>query len=145
MAKQPGSTFRLAVCVCALFCATAARAADPRERIERVVSDLKTQLSIAQTVNVAVVADNPRLFSVTPAEHQPGTFLLSVEEDFAQGLNDAELRAAVAHELGHVWIFTHFPYLQTEQLANDIASRVVSRETLTPLYEKVWKARTPSR
>jgi predicted Zn-dependent protease len=79
------------------------------------------------------------LFSVVPVEHQQGTFLLSVEEDFAQALNDTELRAAVAHELGHVWIYTHFPFLQTEQLANDIASRVISRDTLTPLYDKVWK------
>ena len=31
------------------------------------------------------------------------------------------------HELGHVWIFTHHPYLQTEQLANRIAMRLVSR------------------
>jgi len=82
---------------------------------------------------------NPKLFSVTPAEHRPGTFLLSAEEDFARGLSEAELRAAIAHELGHVWIFTHFPYLQTEELANDIASRVVSRDILGPLYEKVWK------
>jgi predicted Zn-dependent protease len=139
MARKPGSIFRFAMCVCALLCATASHAAGSRERIERVVNDLKTQLSIAQTVDVAVVAENPKLFSVTPAEHQPGTFLLSVEEDFAQGLNDVELRAAIAHELGHVWIFSHFPYLQTEQLANDIASRVVSRDSLAPLYEKVWK------
>ena len=140
MSKQPGSTFRSVVCVCALLCAaTTARAADSRERIERVVNDLKTQLSIEQTIDVAVVAENPKLFSVTPAEQQPRTFLLSVEEHFAQELSDAELRAAVAHELGHVWIYTHFPYLQTEQLANDIASRVVSPDSLAPLYEKVWK------
>ena len=85
------------------------------------------------------MAENPKLFSVSPAEQQPGTFLLSVEEDFAQELSEVELRAAIAHELGHVWIFTHFPFLQTEQLANDIASRVVSRDSLAPLYEKVWK------
>jgi Zn-dependent peptidase ImmA (M78 family) len=45
----------------------------------------------------------------------------------------------VAHELGHVWIFTHHPYLQTEQLANQIAMRLVARETLEPIYEKLWK------
>jgi len=139
MAHQHGSTLRLAVCVCVLACAATARAADQRDRIARVVNDLKTQLLITQAVDVAVVAENPRIFSVTPAEHLPGTFLLTAEEDFAQGLSDAELRAAIAHELGHVWIFTHFPYLQTEELANDIASRVVSRDSLVPLYEKVWK------
>ena len=135
------STFRLALCVYALVCAAPAHAADQRERIERVVDDLKARLSIAQTIDVSIVQANPQLFSVAPAA-QHATFLLSVEEDFAQGLSDAELQAAVAHELGHVWIFTHFPYLQTEELANDIAARVISRETLAPLYDKVWKARS---
>jgi Zn-dependent peptidase ImmA (M78 family) len=50
------------------------------------------------------------------------------------------LKSTVAHELGHVWIFTHHPYLQTESLANQIAERVVSRESLVQVYEKVWKA-----
>ena len=139
MLTRLGSTFRLAVCVCTLAGAARAHAADQQTRVQHVVDDLKTQLSIAQPVNVAIVDRNPKLFSVVPVEHTRATFLLSVEEDFAQGLTDDELRAAVAHELGHVWIFTHFPYLQTEELANDIASRVVSRETLAPLYDKVWK------
>jgi hypothetical protein len=38
-----------------------------------------------------------------------------------------------------VWIFTHHPYLQTESLANSVAMRVVSRESLTKTYDKVWK------
>ncbi|MCI0721982.1 MAG: hypothetical protein L0338_23875, partial [Acidobacteria bacterium] len=50
-----------------------------------------------------------------------------------------ELSASIAHELGHVWIFTHHPYLQTELLANQIALRVVAREDLEKTYEKVWK------
>ena len=140
MTRRLGNTFRLAVCVCTLVLARRARAADQQARIQHVVDDLKSQLSIAQRVDVAMVEANPRLFSVVPETHQPetpATFLLSVEEDFAQGLSDAELRAAVAHELGHVWIFTHFPYLQTEELANDIASRVIPRDALAPLYDKV--------
>lgn len=143
MTRRLGHTFRLAVSVSTLALATRAQAADQQARIQHVVDDLKSQLSIGQRVDVSVVEANPRLFSVVPVknvEHGadlPATFLLSVEEDFAQGLDDVELRAAVAHELGHVWIFTHFPFLQTEELANDIASRVVSRETLAPLYDKV--------
>ncbi len=139
MRKRLGSSFRIGVYVCALAHATRAHAIDQQERIQRVVDDLKARLAITQPVNVSVVQTNPKLFSVVPAEQKGGTFLLSVEEDFAQALTDAELRAAVAHELGHVWIFTHFPYLQTEELANDIASRVVNRDSLAPLYEKVWK------
>jgi hypothetical protein len=139
MLTRLGHTIRLSVCVCVLANAANAHAADQQDRIQRVVQDLKARLSIAQTVDVAIVRANPKLFSVVPVERQRSTFLLSVEEDFAVGLTDVELRAAVAHELGHVWIFTHFPFLQTEQLANDIAARVVSRDSLTPLYDKVWK------
>jgi len=139
MTTRLGNTFRLALCVCALAAVRHTHADDQQERIQEVVDDLKSRLSISQTIDVDIVKNNPKLFSVVPAEQQRATFLLSVEEDFAQGLSDAELRAAVAHELGHVWIFTHFPYLQTEELANDIAARVVSRESLMPLYDKVWK------
>jgi len=139
MLSRLGSTFRLALCVCVLACTRTAHALDQRERIQQVVDELRAGLAIEQPVNVSMVPSNPRLFSVVPAEHQPATFLLSIEEGFAQDLSATELRAAVAHELGHVWIFTHFPFLQTEELANDIASRVVSRESLAPLYDKVWK------
>ena len=77
--------------------------------------------------------------SVEPVENgSKRGFRLNVEEAFVKGLSDAELMAAVAHELGHVWIFTHHPFLQTEQLANDIAMRLVSRDALVHLYERVW-------
>ncbi len=132
---------RFAAAVCALACATTARASDQQARIQRVVDGLRVKLSITQPVIVTMVQTNPSLFSVAPPADRAGTFLLAVEEDFAQELSDAEVEAAVAHELGHVWIFTHFPYLQTEELANEIAARVVSPERLRPLYAKVW-ART---
>jgi hypothetical protein len=138
MLNQLGRTCVAALCVCA-FASTPVRAADNRERIQQIVDDLKTRLAIPQTINVTLVRTNPKLFSVAPVEHEDGTFLLSVEEDFAQALDEDELTAAVAHELGHVWIYTHFPYLQTEELANDVASRVIDRNTLRPLYDKVWK------
>jgi Zn-dependent protease with chaperone function len=138
MLKQLGRTCVAALCV-SVFASAPAHAAGDRERIQQIVDDLKTRLAIPQTINVTVVRTNPKLFSVAPVEHENGTFLLSVEEDFAQALNEDELTAAVAHELGHVWIYTHFPYLQTEELANDVASRVIDRGTLGPLYDKVWK------
>lgn len=140
MMENLGRACVAALCVClCTFASAQVRAAGDRERIQHIVDDLKTRLAIPQTVNVALVSTNPTLFSVAPVEHERGTFLLSVEEDFARALDDAELRAAVAHELGHVWIYTHFPFLQTEELANDVASRVIDRNTLRPLYEKVWK------
>jgi hypothetical protein len=94
------------------------------------------RLGIAEPVHVSLVPTNRLLMSVEPAEHE---FELSVEDGFVDSLNDAELSAAVAHELGHVWIFTHHPFLQTEQLANEVAMRLVSRQVLARLYDKVWK------
>jgi predicted Zn-dependent protease len=66
------------------------------------------------------------------------TFKLSIEQDFLRQLSDEELKAVVAHELGHVWIYTHHPYLQTEQQANQIAMRIVTRDALVKVYGKVW-------
>ena len=57
-----------------------------------------------------------------------------------QLLSADEMEAVLAHELGHVWIFTHHPYLQTELLANQVAMRTVSRDALARVYEKVWKS-----
>ena len=64
-------------------------------------------------VAVSVVPKNPLMVSVEFTDTDTG-FLLSVEEDFVNELTQEELEAAIAHELGHVWIFTHHPFLQTE-------------------------------
>ena len=107
-----------------------------RTRIQHVVDEISARLGITDAVLVSIVPSNRLLMSVEPAEH---AFELKVEDGFANGLDEAELRAAVAHELGHVWIFTHHPFLQTEQLANEVAMRLVSRDVLAVLYDKVWK------
>lgn len=88
---------------------------------------------------MSIVADNALMVSVQRQLGKDDVFQLSFEEAFLRQLNDEEIRAVVAHELGHVWIFTHHPYLQTEQLANQIAMRLVPRESLEPIYDKVWK------
>ncbi len=107
--------------------------------IQRVVDDLRVRLSISQEVDVTLVATNPLVVSVDPLHGRQGPFEMAFEADFAGQLDAPELRAVVAHELGHVWIFTHHPYLQTEQLANEIAMRVVSRASLERVYRKVWQ------
>jgi len=111
-------------------------------RVQRLVDQLRAKLKIAEPVKVTLVPSNRLLMSVEPVTNgSKRNFQLNVEEEFVKGLRDDELRAAVAHELGHVWVFTHHPYLQTEQLANDIAMRLVSRDALVHLYDRVWSRR----
>jgi len=109
-----------------------------QQRIQEIVNDFMVKLTMNQKVAVTVVPKNPLMVSVEYTDTESG-FLLSVEEDFINELTDEELHAAIAHELGHVWIFTHHPYLQTEVGANKIAQRLVPRSSLVQVYEKVWK------
>jgi hypothetical protein len=127
----------------AIFCALATSVAaqdssssPQRERIQHIVDSISARLGIAEPVRVSMVVSNRLLMSVEPAEH---FFELKVEEGWPDSLDDSELTAAVAHELGHVWIFTHHPFLQTEQLANEVAMRLISPSALARLYDKVWK------
>jgi hypothetical protein len=125
-----------------IYCASSASVAAQdhlslqRTRVQQVVDDLAARLGIAEAVRVSIVSENRLMMSVEPAEH---AFELKVEDGFIDGLDAAELAAAVAHELGHVWIFTHHPFLQTEQLANEVAMRLISRDVLAQLYGKVWQ------
>ena len=105
------------------------------DRVQGVTDDLKARLDLDHNVFVTLVPENPAMVSV---QRDAGGFALSFERSFLAALSDDELEAVVAHELGHVWIFTHHPYLQTEALANQIAMRVVSRGSLEAVYEKVW-------
>jgi len=109
-----------------------------QQRIQAIVDEFLGRLTLTQKVSVAIVPKNPLMVSVEFNTADAG-FLLSVEEEFINELTDEELEAAVAHELGHVWIFMHHPYLQTELLANQIAQRLVPRSSLVQVYEKVWK------
>jgi hypothetical protein len=107
-------------------------------RIQALVDELKAKLGISQDISVSLVRANPLLVSVGEHKQRSGAFELSFEDGFLDSIDDDELRAIVAHELGHVWIFTHHPYLQTERGANDIAMRVVTRDVLERVYAKVW-------
>ena len=108
-------------------------------RLQQVTDGLRRSLNILERVLVTVVDHNPLVMSVETLSGRSGPFVITADDEFIRSLTDAELEAAVAHELGHVWIYTHHPYLQTERLANEIASRVISPEVLVPVYEKVWK------
>jgi hypothetical protein len=116
-----------------------ANAPSAREgKLQAIVSDLQSRLLITSPIVVSIVPSNALMMSVEAPTDTRKTFLLSVEASFLDMLTDDELEAAVAHELGHVWIFTHHPFLQTEELANRIAMRAVRRESLERVYAKVW-------
>lgn len=109
------------------------------DRLQHITDGLRRRLNILERVLVTVVDHNPLVMSVETLAGRSGPFVITADANFLASLSDEELQAAVAHELGHVWIYTHHPYLQTERLANDIALRVISPELLVPVYEKVWK------
>lgn len=108
------------------------------KRAQEFVEQLRAALPITSEVQIAVVAYHPLVFSVQPLDLHKERFLLTMELGFLLMLKDDELRAAVAHELGHVWIYTHRPFLQTERLANIIGQRVVDRESFERLYSRLW-------
>lgn len=109
--------------------------------LQDLTDDLRGRLQITERVHVTLVDHNPLVMSVETLNGRAGPFVISVDRGFIEQLNREEVEAALAHELGHVWIYTHHPFLQTERLANDIAMRVVNRSAFEPVYQKVW-ART---
>jgi hypothetical protein len=115
-------------------------AREPRSAasIQELVNRVRARLGIEANVATAIVPTNPLLVSVQPVDSAPGAFQITFEERFLTALDERDLEAIVAHELGHVWIFTHHPYLHTERLANTVAMRAVPRESLERVYGKVW-------
>jgi hypothetical protein len=107
--------------------------------IQELTDDLRGRLEIAEKVEVTIVDHNPLVMSVETLSGRTGPFVITVDREFAAELSHSELEAALAHELGHVWIYTHHPFLQTERLANDVAMRVISRSAFEPVYAKVWQ------
>lgn len=107
-------------------------------RVQDAVDAIKTKLALPHEVSAVIVDDHPLMVGVEPVPGRKNVFVVSLEAAFLDELSDQELDAVIAHELGHVWIFTHHPFLQTEQLANQIAMQVVSRQTIEAVYAKVW-------
>jgi hypothetical protein len=109
------------------------------KRAQELINELRVGLTLDKEVQLRIVVSNPLVFSVEPLDSSKKRYALSMELGFLMMLDDDELRAALAHELGHIWIFNHHPYLQTERLANDIGRRVVKREAFERVYGKLWK------
>jgi hypothetical protein len=146
-----GLRYPVAVVVCALgglaVLLPSVRAAERDEpvvvpdaagRVQAVVDSLRDRLGLAEPVTVTLLPKVALVVSVAAPAADERIYRLEMEADFFASLAPDELEAAVAHELGHVWVFTHHPYLQTERLANQIAMRVVSRDSLARLYRKMW-------
>ena len=106
--------------------------------LQDVTDDLRARLHIGERVHIEIVDHNPLVMSVETLAGRSGPFVITVDRDFIRELNSTEAEAAIAHELGHVWIYTHAPFVQTERLANDVAMRVIDRSAFEPVYEKVW-------
>jgi len=106
--------------------------------LQDLTDELRGRLEITERVHVTLVDHNPLVMSVETLSGRTGPFVITIDRQFISELSREEVEAAIAHELGHVWIYTHHPYVQTERLANDIAMRVVSRSAFEPVYEKVW-------
>jgi hypothetical protein len=134
---------------CAFFLFTlsrsvaAAPAAEPSarviERLQLVVDRLRGELGITESVDVSIEPQVALVVSVEAPVDRGAPFRLAIEDRFLDRLSTDELDAVLAHELGHVWVFTHHPYLQTEKLANQIAMRVVTRDSLVSVYHKLWE------
>jgi hypothetical protein len=107
--------------------------------LQDITDNLRARLEITERVHVTLVDHNPLVMSVETLSGRTGPFVITIDRGFIRELGRAEAEAAIAHELGHVWIYTHHPFLQTERLANDIAMRVINRSAFEPVYEKVWQ------
>ena len=103
-----------------------------------IVNHLRGELSIRSEVDIILVKYHPLVFFVEPEDARKERFRLSMEVDFFMRLDDDELVAALAHEMGHIWIFTNFPFLHTEMLANVIGQRVAPRRSFERIYTKLW-------
>ena len=107
--------------------------------LQEITDNLRTRLEIGQVVQVTLVDHNPLVMSVETLGGRGGPFVITVDREFISELGHDEIEASLAHELGHVWIYTHQPYIQTERMANEVAMRVIRRAAFEPVYEKVWR------
>ena len=145
-AGAPRSTwFVPALTVVFVFWSVIPMAVDPVDPItirakfaQSIVDQLRESFAIRSEVRIALVDSHPLVFSVEPIDARRQRFRLSMEVGFLEILDDDELVGALAHELGHVWIYQHHPFLQTERLANEVAQRVVPRRDFEKVYQKLW-------
>src|SRR2546427_9046126 len=106
-------------------------------RIRVIAANLEARLEMTQNVQIWIVPVDERMVSVErihKGASADDVFIIQLDQSFLEGLNDEELQAAIAHELGHVWIFCHHPHSQTEALATETAATAASRASLKKVY-----------
>src|SRR5262245_64013303 len=96
-------------------------------QLAQIAAKLCAKLGIEKEVQIIIAAENPRIVSVEKILQPEELYVVTFDRQFLNTLNEEEFTAALAHEIGHIWIFSHFPYLHTEALANEIALKSVSR------------------
>ena len=109
-----------------------------QEQLDAIAKDFQARLGINESVVIVLVESNEYVVSVQRSSTSHDTFLIKFQKSFLSTLSEEELRAVIAHEFGHIWIFTHHPFLQTEALANEKALQLISRDNLSKVYQKVW-------
>jgi len=129
--------FLLATGTAQLDAESAASLPDEAQTAQAIADEFRARLEIPGQVSVLIVSQDKKLVSVRRSAERKDLFLLSFDQTFLTALSEEEIRAAIAHEFGHIWIFTHHPYLQTEALANRTAMELVPRESLEKVYTKV--------
>ena len=68
--------------------------------LQDLTDDLRGRLYITERVHVTLVDHNPLVMSVETLAGRTGPFVISVDREFIQELNQPEVEAAIAHELG---------------------------------------------
>src|SRR5262245_12111829 len=103
--------FLLIVSFGCLLCEAYAKDANPPEdtikRMHVILDDLEARLQMPQHVEVRIIGREPRMVAVqriAQPSSAAGSFVIRLDEQFFDSLDEEELRAALAHELGHVWI-----------------------------------------
>src|SRR5262245_44985189 len=90
------------------------RATSPQatKKVQAIVSELRARLQMTQQIEASIVPTEKRMVSVRRVRGvASGTdvFEIHLDQVFFDSLSREELKAALAHELGHVWISSHHP------------------------------------
>src|SRR5262245_50400127 len=82
------------------------------DKLQKVAAQRALLLGIPQHIRV-VVGPNSKMVISVEHDSEADEYRVLIDPKFMEQLNDEDIVTAISHELGHVWIFTHHPFLQT--------------------------------